>query len=150
MGSVIRALRKFGGLPADSSININNALKEILNVKMDDSVDATAGATTTSVGFQITDFVGDPIAGVVVLNMGAFDDADLSIAAVNATLDTASQGTILGGAGTAGIKIKTDANGRFACVMTNAVDETVFTGCSPSFASPLLDCREVDSTTYSA
>lgn len=150
MGSVVRALRKFGGLPVGSAIKINNALGEIQNVKVDDAADVAGGGSVATVGFQITDFTGDPKADGVVVEFGVFDDIDLGIPAINATLATPTKGTIVVGSGSPALKVKTDSTGRFECQLTDLVDETVFLGCESSSGSPLFDCREIDSVTFAA
>lgn len=150
MGSVVRSLRLHGGLPVGTALTLQNAFKEILNVKMADNPDVGGGGTTGSVEFQITDFAGDNIDGEKILELAVFDDIGLATPAANATLDTAANGTILGGAGTAALKVQTDATGKFKCTLTDLIDETVYLGCSPSFGSPLIDCREIDSVTFSA
>ena len=123
---------------------------EIVNVKMDTAADATGGATTTTVGLQLQNAQGENLALQTVVEFGVFDDAVLATPAVAATLDTETEGTIVGGAGTAALKIRTAANGRFTCTLTDAVDETVWLGCSPSFGSPIVDCRDIDAVTFSA
>ncbi len=137
-----------GGLLIDPTELVGGGLDIV--VKMDDAPDVTGGGTTTSVGFQLRDAASRNLALQTVLEFGVFDDAVLATPAAAATLDTAAQGTIVGGAGTAALKVQTDANGRFSCTLTDAADETVWLGCSPSFGSPIVDCKDIDAVTFSA
>jgi hypothetical protein len=150
MGSIARELQLYGGLPGQTALTLGNAFAEILNVEMDDAADVTGGGTTRAVGFQVTDFAGNPIDYAVSLELAVFDDVNLTVPATSATLATATQGTILAGSATAALKVRTDTAGRFLCTLTNLFDTTVYLGASPSFGSPLMDCREIDSVTFSA
>ena len=116
---------------------------------MDDAPDVTGGGTTVAVGFQLKD--GNQNAAVArLVEFAVFDDVDLGTPATNATLDTPTAGTIVSGAGSAALKVKTDASGKFTCTLTNNVDEQVSLSTSPTFGSPILDCIEIDSVTFSA
>ena len=155
MGTVLRSLRLHGGLPFNTAISVETAVQELRNVLMDDNADVGAGGTTGSVGFQVTDFAGDPLAEKVILELGVYDEAvgdatKPGAAAGTATLGTAASGLILDGAGTAAIVVETDATGRFDCTLTDAVDETVILACSPARGSCVIDCRQLDSVTFSA
>ena len=112
--------------------------------------DVAGGGTTQTVGVQVTDFQGKPINYSVVLEFAVFDDLEMAVPATDATLDTEAEGTILAGAGSAALKVKTDANGRFSCTLTDSVLETVYVGCSMSFGSRIIDCGDPDSVTFSA
>lgn len=125
-------------------------LSDLIQVAMDDAPDVSGGGTTQSVGFQLKDINGNNVALATLADFAVFDEADLVTPATNATLDTASAGTIVGGAGTAALKVKTDANGKFTCTLTDLVDETVHMSTAPTFGSPILDCNEIDSVQFSA
>ena len=127
---------------------LDQALDETINVAMDDTPDVTGGGITGNVGCQLRNVKGDKLEIEAVLEFGVFDEEEVTTPAANATLNTASKGAILSGGGGNALKVKTDATGKFTCVLTNASDEQVFVGSSPSFGSPLLDCREVDAITF--
>ena len=112
--------------------------------------DVGSGGTTQEVGFQIKDTDGNNVALEVVLEFAAFDDVDLSVPAVSATLGTVIDGTIIAGEPSAALKVKTDATGLFKCTLTDIVDETVTLGCSMTFGSIVVDCQDTDSVTFSA
>lgn len=155
MGSVLRSLRLHGGLPVGTALDLEGAVQELRNVKMDDNADVGGGGTTGPVGFQVTDFAGDDLAEKVILELGVYDEASgdatkPGAAAAAATLNTATSGLILDGAGSAAIVVETDATGRFDCTLTDAVDETVILACRSARGSSVLDCRELDSVTFSA
>lgn len=150
MGDVTRQLRTHGNLPAKLSLSVNRGLNEVLSAIIDDVADVGGGGTTAAVGLQLVDFEGKNIAEQHVLGFGVYDDTDAITAGVNATLNTATAGTILAGAASAELIVKTDANGRFACTLTDAIDEAVFLIASRNKRSPILDCRDVDSVTFSA
>jgi hypothetical protein len=110
-----------------------------------------AGVMTAALTLSVLDCEGgDAINRAVVLELAAFDDESGVTPAVNATLDTATVGTILGGAGTAALKIKTSVTGTFACTLSDASLETVYALASASFGSPGLDCEEKASATFTA
>jgi hypothetical protein len=111
--------------------------------------DATGGASTTVVDLTLFGPDGQA-AGSVLFEMAAFDDAGVSTPATNATLGTASIGSIVSGAGTAAIKGQTDAFGLFRCVLTNAVDETNWLATSATFGGPAIDGAAIADVTFSA
>ncbi len=130
---------------------LDQALDEFVNVSMDDAADVGGGGTTRLVGFQLRNVKGEKLALSTVLEFAAFDEAGLVTPAVNAVLnDIGTVGTILSGAASAALKVQTDVNGKFTCTLTNTADEQISLGASPSFGSPLLDCREIDQVTFSA
>lgn len=125
-------------------------LHSLIKVKMLDAPNVTGGGTTVTVGFSLTN-INDVTLGLAALvELAVFDDADLSVPSVSATLDTASKGTIIAGAATAALKVKTDTNGEFACTLTDLVDHTVYLACSTTFGSPSIICLSKDSVTFSA
>jgi len=149
MGAIARSLKLHGGLPTGTAVTIENAIDEILNVSMIDAPDVSGGATTQTVGFQITDFAGAAKAGEFKLEMGAFDDADLGVSSVIGKLATATKGSIVANEGTSTIKVKTDATGAFECTLTGATGFDIFLGCAVTFGGSVLDCRSIDSVTFS-
>ena len=137
-------------VPDDFEDVVLAMLHTLLKMKLLDAANVTGGGTTRTVGFILTDINDVPIKVSQVLQFAAFDDTDLTDPATNATLDTATKGTIIGGAGTPALKVKTDSNGEFACTLTDGMDETVYLGCAASFGSPSLICLSKDSITFSA
>jgi hypothetical protein len=111
--------------------------------------DAIGGATTTVVDLTLFGPDGRG-AGSVLFEMAAFDDSGVSTPATNATLGTASIGSIVSGSGTAAIKGRTDSSGRFRCVLTNAVDETNWLATSATFGGPAIDGTAIADATFSA
>jgi len=151
MGSTARNLKYHTGMATGVVLDMEAAFQELFNVVMLDAADVGAGGTTAPVGFDITDWKGSSIAEAIVLLFGVFDDSDLQGAASNATLDTATAGSILSGAGTAALVVKTDATGSFRCTLTNAADEEVFLGTGrDSYGDRLIDHRSRDSVEFSA
>jgi len=137
-------------LRSDTESAFERVAADLLLVKMNDAADVTGGGTTRIVGFQVTDVSGTPVTESVLLQFASFDDSDLSMPSTNATLDTASQGTIIAGGGTAALLVKTSPTGLFECVLTDLADETVYLACDRSFGSPFISCRETDSVSFSA
>jgi hypothetical protein len=131
-----------------------NLATDVKEIKVDvvDAGNATGGANTrTGVGFNLVGPLGVKVVGQYVLKFGAFDNADLTTAAANATMATAASGTILSGSGTNSLVVKTDANGEFRCTLSDATDETVFTAAGvPEFGHSAFDCSDSDATTFSA
>lgn len=111
---------------------------------------AIGGATTTTLTLQLVDQYDLPIFEDLVVALGVFDEAEAATPATNASLNTASEGTILGGAGTAALKVRMSTSGKFVCIMTNLVDETVHSAIDGSYASPIVDGRGVTATVFSA
>jgi len=112
--------------------------------------DATGGATTSAIELRIVDQYGIPIDDAVELVLGAFDDAYCATVAANATLNTATKGTIQSGAASNALYIVTDADGHFACTLTDAADETVYLAGGSASGKGLIDCLDVGDVTYSA
>ena len=125
-------------------------LHSVMKVKLIDAPNVIGGGTTVTVGFSLTNINDIPVKLQVPVEFAVFDDQYGVIPAVNAVLSTATKGTILAGDGTAALKILTDANGEFACTLTDLVDEMVWLGCDQSFMSPALVCLSKDSVTFSA
>jgi len=125
-------------------------LHSVVKTKLIDAPNVTAGGTTVAVGFSLTNINDIAMPLQVPVEFAVFDEQYGVTPAVNATLNTATKGTILAGAGTAALKILTDVNGEFACTLTDLVDETVWLGCSQSFMSPAIICLSKDSVTFSA
>lgn len=151
MGSLVRSLRLHGGLPRDTAVELDArtqvVVDEIYNVQMDDNDDVVG--TEAEVAFQVTNYAHEPINFEMVLQLAVFADIDLVVPSPNAVLSDATIGSILYGEGTAAMKVKTNATGRFVCKVTNFAKETVFVGCDRTFKTPVLDGREFDSITFS-
>jgi hypothetical protein len=126
MGNYTRNLRHNGLLPAEAAQAIGELGDVIAQVDVDATADVGGGGTTAVTGFQLVDQAGNKIERAVPVGFGVYDDADGVTPATNATLNTATVGSILAGAGTAELTVKTSATGKFTCTLTNAVDETVY------------------------
>jgi hypothetical protein len=137
-------------IPDDFEDVVLAMLHTILKVKLIDAANVTGGGTTQTVGFSLTDINDVPIKLQTPVEFAVFNEQWGVTPATSAVLGTAVKGTILGGDGTAALKVLTDANGEFTCTLTDVVDETVWVGCSQSFMSPSLICLSKDSITFSA
>jgi len=95
--------------------------------------DATGGGTTSAGTIQINDIAGNAVARAVVCTVMIDDLRYKGLGdASNATMATASTGSIVAGSGSSFLLIKTDASGAFAATITNASDETVYVSVSSS------------------
>lgn len=121
----------------------------LLAVLMDSPDQPDAGDDDLSVGFQVIDQSGASVLKSSVLEFAVFDDEDFTIPSVNAVLQTATEGTIVAGEGTAALKIRTSGDGKFTCTLTDSQDETVYLACMSTFGGPLIDCQDFDSVTFS-
>ena len=118
-----------------------------ISVDLIDAADVGGGGTTQTVGFQLRDTDGNPLAQETILQFAVFDDANVSSPAANATLGTPSAGVIAHGAGSAALVVKTNAAGLFTCTLTNPfTSTTVYLACAPHFASPPY--QEIDSVAF--
>ena len=128
------------------------ASSPILVVHMMDSPNVSGGGTTQTVGFQIKKQNGDPLAIPVLVEFAIFEDAYFSVPAHGAILSDASVGTIIAGSreltGEA-LKVVTDSTGTFRCILTDILDETIYLTCFSTPGGPALDCRSIDSVTFS-
>ncbi len=125
---------------------LDGALALMFIIKMDGAEDVTGGGTTQTVGFQLQDTNRVDVAAIRILEFVALKNG----VPANATLASESDGDILGGGGSAALRVETDATGKFTCILTNPDDDTVELTCGPSLGSPLLDCTEVDLVAFSA
>ena len=113
--------------------------------------DPAGGATTSAgEGFDLETEAGAAANVAPQMYMGAFDDADCTIPAENATLDTASTGTIDSGGGTNLLKVTPDATGEFACTLTDAEDETVYMRAWPVGTDYVVDSSDTTSAEFTA
>lgn len=119
----------------------------IVNTLIDD-VDDVTGVLTATVGFQLVDQFEIPILEPMLVEFGVFDDADLASPSLLGTLDTATQGTIVGSAGSSVIKVRTDENGEFECTLTMGGLGTVHLGCGPTFGSAITGCLGSEDITF--
>ncbi len=126
---------------------LDGALVRMFIIKMDDAEDVTGGGTTQTVGFQLQDTDEEDVAAEQIVEFVALKDGEFH---PNATLASESAGAILGGDGTAAPRVKTDATGKFTCVLTNPDDDTVELVCGPSVGSPWLHCTDNEFVTFSA
>lgn len=74
---------------------------------------------------------------------GVFDDAACTTPAANATLGTATAGTIDAGDGTNLLTVTPTAAGEFACRVDDTTDETVYFRAWPVSSNRPIDCSEI-------
>jgi len=123
-----------------------------IRCNMKTPADATGGATTIAAcGFDLEDEFGNAMPVESEMYLGAFDDAACTTPAVNATLDTAAQGTIDAGAGTNLLEVTASATGEVSVTMTDTEDEVVYLKAWPktSVARP-IDCSGYDTVEFTA
>lgn len=137
---------------ADITVKVEYETGDLLVFTADVTVVQPAGGVNTAaVSFQLRDQHGYAVKEAVNLKFGAFDDVYCVAPAGTATLNTATKGTIRAGAGTAALIVTTDANGEFACTLTDAVDETVYLACQGcGYGLALVDGSEVVSAVFQA
>jgi hypothetical protein len=111
---------------------------------------AGGAATMAGVGFDIETEAGAAANVAPAMYLGVFDDEDCTIPAVNATLDTATTGTIDEGAGTSLLKVTPSAAGIFACSVDDAEDETVYIKGWPVGTDYIVDSSDIDDVVFSA
>jgi hypothetical protein len=118
---------------------------------MKDPGDPAGGAAEqTAEGFDLETEAGAAANVAPQMYMGVFDDATCQVPAVNATLDTATTGTINSGAGTNLIKCTPDATGEFACSVLDAEDEKVYMRAWPVGIDYVIDSSEVADVEFTA
>lgn len=147
-------LPEFEKMVADGTISVK-ATREVgdaleVVVDIDTTANVTGGGTTAVVGFQVKTPQGFTLEEQCVVSFGTYDDANGVTAASHATLNTATAGTILSGAGTNVLQVLTDAHGKFTCTLTNTSDETVYQIATQVGRSPMMDTKDYDAVTFSA
>jgi hypothetical protein len=116
---------------------------------MKDVADPEADATTSAgEGFDLLTEAGAAANVQPAMYLGAFDDADCTVPAGNATLNTASTGTIVSGGGSNLLKVTPDAAGEFACTLTDTVVETVYLRAWPVGTDYVVDSSDTTSTAF--
>lgn len=119
---------------------------------MKDPGDPGASVTTMAgVGFDIEDLYGAAFSTTDKMYLGVFDDADCTTPSADATLDTATTGTIESGAGTNVIKV-TPAGGVFACSVDipGAANQVVYLKAwAESGTTRAMGTNGTDSVTFS-
>jgi len=125
---------------------------EILNIGMIDAPDVAIGSPA-EVGFQLRDIRGNAVASSVYLELGVYDNqydaTPAATAVLSDGLNTAIAGTVIAGGNGPLLEVMTDATGLFKCALNNAVAGQVFIRAKAGVSSPVLDCREIDSVTFS-
>ncbi len=121
--------------------------------------DATGGATTSAGTVSVVALDATAIERPVVMRLDLSDTEfeGPGDPATNATMDTATVGSIMAGAGTNSLVIKTNGTGNFAATITNAVDETIYIsarttdgGTDAVGSGIVVFLAFVDSATFSA
>jgi hypothetical protein len=109
-----------------------------------------SAATPVALTVRILDAVGgDPIEQEYLLQLAAFDEADLVNPATNGVIQNATTGSILAGDGTAATKIKTAADGTWVGEVVSGVADDVFVGSAPDFGSPKMSTVDTAQVTFS-
>jgi hypothetical protein len=151
MGATARHLKAHTGMASGVVTDMEDAFEELFNIEMLDAPDVGGGGTTSAMGFNVLDWRGNAIAEAVAVKLGVFDDEDLQTAAVNATIDTATAGSILSGAASNALVVKTDATGQFRATLTDAADEEVWMSTGrDDYGDRLIDHRAKDSVEFTA
>lgn len=113
--------------------------------------DPAADATTSAgEGFDLLTEAGAAANVAPQMYMGAFDDATCQTPAANATLNTASAGTIDSGGGTNLLKVTPSATGEFACTLTDAEDEVVYMKAWPVGTDYIVDSSDITTAEFTA
>jgi hypothetical protein len=119
----------------------------VMNVVADPAGDA---AESLGEGFALKTEAGGDANVAPQMYMGVFDDADCQTPAVNATLDTATAGTINSGDATNLIKCTPTAAGAFACSVLDAEDEKVYMKAWPVGTDYVVDSSDTSDVTFTA
>jgi len=149
-GHITYATAEDPDTPDDLEPAMLSLLSNVTVVSMLDAADVGGGGTTQTVGFELRNLAGQKISAQMVLSFGAFAEADAVNPHATATLNTAAKGTILGGAASNVLTVKTDASGEFECTLTNSADDAVYLAAAQTFRSPLVHTTGYDSVTFSA
>lgn len=114
--------------------------------------DATGGASTTTVALQLVDQFDLDIGEQMLLQMLVSDVGSVNDFAATAVFQgPASKGAIKNGDGFAAIKLETDGDGAFECVLSNTVDETNWLGAWGDVGGPPVDASKfIPAVTFSA
>jgi hypothetical protein len=151
MPNYTRSLRHQGNLPAEAAEALGCLGDNVAIASLDAVPNVGGGGTTVACGFQLVDGAGRNIERAVRVGFGVYSDANAVTASPNATLATATAGTILSGSGTAELQVLTSATGKFTCTLTDASDETVHLACSQASKGGIpVECSAREATTFSA
>jgi len=136
----------------EEEVGDTNLMALGLRVVMNTTANPAAGVNTCAVGFSVQTIQGFKVKGVYNLQHGVYNDSEGLVAAANAVLKTDAvngKGSILAGEASNLTKVKTDANGEFACTLEDLVNETVTLISAALPKSAALDCRDVDQVVFS-
>jgi len=147
--------KKYGATP------VPEAVKDLILVDVIDAADVYSPdpqhpVTMQAVGFNLKDTEGKPIHAKVLADIGAFDEVDcvnscqdaFLLNTVDGQVVPGAKGRIVAGENTAGLKVETDDNGEFLCLLSCAVAKTVWIGCDSTLGGPLLHCQKRDAVTF--
>jgi hypothetical protein len=132
---------------AISQIVGSGLLGQIMSVHL---ASAPAVAGVMPVRAMLHDEEQDPsIKTAELLALSVFDDADLTIPSVDVALSTPIEGTLLLGAGTGLVVVRTSNTGVFACSATCPTPGvTRYLASDRTTGSGILDCRMVRTLVY--
>ena len=135
------------------AVQVPEAVKDIIMVDIFDSPDVYSPegtpVTMQVVGFILRDTEGAAIKAKVLAEFAAFSDVDCSAPCSDGVaLFNATKGRIIAGENTPALKIETDVNGEFSCLLQCLTEQTVWTGANSTFGGPFLHCHKRDSVTF--
>ncbi len=137
--------RKVTPDPAGEKPAGNVLLAAVYIVKMIKAPNVAGGGITVEVGFQLEDLRRAKLSQAELVQFAVFQDVDFKTPSLYARLGgTPTAGTIVDGADTPALLVKTDATGLFKCTLTDLVDETVHLACNSAFGGPALSCKAPD------
>jgi len=108
----------------------------------------TGGTTATGVGFQLKSEDGTNKSAQPSIYIGCFDDADCLVPAVNATLNTAAEGTIVSGAASNLLKVTPSATGEVSLTITDAELESVYVKAWAATGDYIVDSSDHQLITF--
>ena len=100
------------------------------------------------VGFQLVDTEGAPVKVAAWVELSAWDDVKCTVLSAHAYLFNATKGLILAGESTCALKVETDANGEFSCLLHCNQPQTVWLATDSTAGGPFLHCGERDTVTF--
>lgn len=103
--------------------------------------------TLAACGFDLLDEAAAAASVTPPMYMGVFQDADCTVPATTATLDTAATGTIDDGGGTYLLEV-TPAAGVLSVTLTDSADEVVYLKAWPMDSSYAIDTSTTHTATF--
>lgn len=127
-----------------TTAKLNNTLQDYL-AKV--SVADANGSSPQTISVQVQDAAGNAYSGVVYVEVGVYDDADLQTESVNATIADGGSGSFLDALTTNKVyRAKTDSAGLLQVAVT-APTGTYYLGIARTRGSKHLDCSDIGTIT---